>query len=76
MTGRVPNPGQTARSIPVQLRATDMARLQASSVRAPHNCIPTHRALSTPEILHRIQAMFDDEDDPDPAGTDENPPPI
>ena len=53
-----------------------MTRLQASSVSAPHNCIPTHRALSTPEIRHRIQAMFDDEDDPDPAGTDENPTPI
>ncbi|MFC0454670.1 hypothetical protein [Rhodococcus jostii] len=53
-----------------------MTRLQASSVSAPHHCIPTRRALSTPEILQRIQAMFADGDEAGSAGTDEKPSPI
>ncbi|AHK31852.1 hypothetical protein OPAG_05187 [Rhodococcus opacus PD630] len=53
-----------------------MTRLQASSVSAPHHSIPTRRALSTPEILQRIQAMFADGDDPGPAGSNEKPSPI
>ena len=52
-----------------------MTRLQASSVSAPHYSIPTRRVLSTPEILHRIQAMFADRNDPGSAAPDQNPSP-
>ncbi|MFC9362259.1 hypothetical protein ACFTZB_37500 [Rhodococcus sp. NPDC057014] len=53
-----------------------MTRLHGSPDSAPHHAIPTHRALSTPEILQRIQMMYADRDENGPAGTDENPSPL
>lgn len=52
-----------------------MTHRQDSSASAPHHAIPTRRALGTPEILSRIEAMFADPDDPGTAGTDPESPP-
>ncbi|MFD7010343.1 hypothetical protein [Rhodococcus jostii] len=53
-----------------------MTRLHPSAS-APHHAIPTHRVLSTPEILQRIQAMYTDRDENGgPAGTDDKTSPL
>ena len=74
MTGRGAR-ARPLRSVHNAAESNHMAHLHASSASAPHHAIPTSRVLSTPEILHRIQAMYADHDDPGSADQDQKPSP-
>lgn len=76
MTGttRAPRPQRAAHTCATE--SNHMTRLHPSAS-APHHAIPTHRVLSTPEILQRIQAMYTDRDENGgPAGTDDKTSPL